>query len=127
MAFMLGDMEQSVARMLESIRVRAELRDSRGLCDCIGMMALHASVGGDHDLAATLIGAAEVAREASGDHLVPWQQPLLEQAIVAAQANLGDDYEARFMEGRRLTMNESIALIMERFETSETERSAVSA
>ncbi|HEX6286876.1 MAG TPA: DUF4062 domain-containing protein [Acidimicrobiia bacterium] len=126
MAFMLGDLEQSVERMIESIKVRAELRDSRGLCDCIGMMALHASVRGDHDLAATLIGAAEVAREASGDHLVPWQQPLLEQAVASAKANLGDDYEVRFMEGRRLTMSESISLILDRFESS-VERSAVSA
>ena len=80
-----------------------------------------------HDLAATLIGAAEVAREASGDHLVPWQQPLLEQAILDAEANLGDDYEARLLEGRRLTMSESIDLITERFETPDSEKTAVSA
>lgn len=127
MAFMMGDLDQSVDRLLESIRVRVELRDSRGLCDCIGMMALHASVRGDHGLAATLIGAAEVAREASGDHLVPWQRPLLEQAEASARANLGNDYEVRFMDGRRLTMSDSIALIMERFASTETERSVVSA
>lgn len=90
------------------------------------MMALQASVRGDHLLAASLIGAAEVAREASGDHLVPWQQPLLDQAIVTAQANLGDDHEARFMEGRRLTMNQSIALIMERFDLADKASAAVS-
>ena len=115
LAFMTGDLDESVGRIVESIGVRRTLRDARGLGDCIGMMALHASVRGDHELAAILIGGAEVAREASGDHLVPWQRPLVEQAIASAMTALGPGYETRFMEGRDLSVEESIELILERF------------
>ena len=115
MSFMMGDLDQSVERLIESILVRRELRDARGLCDCLGVMSLHASVRGDHELAAVLIGAAEVAREASGDHLVPWLQPLIEQAVVGATTALGQDYDRHLMEGRRLSMAEAISLIIERF------------
>lgn len=121
MAFMQGDLEQSVDRLIESIEVRRELRDSRGLCDCIGMMALQASVRGEHALAAILIGAAEGARVASGDHLVPWQRPLIEQATVSARSVLGDGYEDRFTQGHKLSMAESVALIMQRFRSTDGE------
>jgi hypothetical protein len=79
------------------------------------MMALHASVRGDHELAAVLLGAGEVAREASGDHTVPWLQPLLEQAVASAQTALGADYEPRILEGHSLSVDDAVALIVERF------------
>jgi tetratricopeptide (TPR) repeat protein len=115
LAFMMGSLDESIGRIIESTKVRRTLRDARGLGDCIGMMSLHAWVRGDHELAAMLIGAAEVAREASGDHLVPWQRPLVEQAIAGATEELGTDYEAKFMEGRTLSVEDSIELIFERF------------
>ncbi|HEU4321266.1 MAG TPA: adenylate/guanylate cyclase domain-containing protein [Acidimicrobiia bacterium] len=115
LAFMIGDLDESIGRIIESMGVRRTLRDARGLGDCIAMMSLHASVRGDHELAAILIGGAEAAREASGDHLVPWQRPLLEQAVASAEAALGPGYEVRYAEGRDLSVEEAIALILERF------------
>jgi non-specific serine/threonine protein kinase len=125
MSFMLGDLQGSVDRVVESMLVRQELRDSRGLCDCLGMMALHASVRGDHQLSALLLGAAEVAREASGDHLVPWQRPLIEQATQAARTALGGAFDDHFEEGRGYSMAEAIALILERFPVSQPSAEAV--
>lgn len=122
MSFMMGDLEQSVERLIESLLLRQELRDSRGLCDCLGMMALQASVRGEHEFAAVLIGAAEAAREASGDHLVPWMQPLMEQAIIGATTELGDDYEPNMMKGRALSVGEAIALILDRFPVGDRAR-----
>jgi hypothetical protein len=83
------------------------------------MMALHASVRGDHELSALLLGSAQVAREASGDHLVPWQRPLIEQATETAKTELGPDFPSHFDEGRGYSMAEAVALILERFPVSE--------
>ncbi|MFZ0012811.1 MAG: adenylate/guanylate cyclase domain-containing protein [Acidimicrobiia bacterium] len=124
LSFMTGNTDESIERIIESLTVRQELRDARGLCDCLGMMALHASVRGDHGLSAVLIGAAEVAREASGDHLVPWQRPLIEQATLSARNALGSSYEERVDEGRDLSMDEAIALIHRSFANSGSEVSA---
>jgi predicted ATPase/class 3 adenylate cyclase len=113
--FTMGDHDQSVERTVDSLRVRKELRDARGLCDCIGMMALHASVKGDHELAATLLGAAEVAREAAGYSPIPWLRPLLDQARELSESVLGEDYETVRAGGHRLTVVEAIELIVDRF------------
>lgn len=127
LAFMMGDTDRSVERIVESTLVRQKLRDSRGICDCLGMMALHASVRGDHSLAAVLLGAAEVAREASGDHTVPWLQPLLEQAEVSAKSALGSTYESRIVQGRALSVDQAVTLIVESFSRVDTAGAVVSA
>ncbi|MGD2060028.1 MAG: hypothetical protein PVF87_04115, partial [Acidimicrobiia bacterium] len=113
-AFMSGDVAQSVERTLESLQVRYELRDSRGLCDCIGMTALHASVQGDHGFAAVLLGAAEVAREAAGYAPIPWLRPMLDQAEETSRSALGDGYPPRHAEGHKLSVDEAVQLIVSR-------------
>lgn len=113
LAFMMGDVEQSMERTLDSLRVRRELRDSRGLCDCLGMMALHVSVRGDHSRAAVLLGAAEVAREAAGYAAVPWLQPMLEQAGEISENALGDEFDVSYSEGRKLSFDEAFQLIFD--------------
>jgi tetratricopeptide (TPR) repeat protein len=125
LAFMMGQLEQSVERLTRSLLVRQQLRDSRGICDCIGMMALHASVRGEHQLAAMLIGAAEVGREASGDLPVPWLQPLIEQATISATAALGEEYGKRCAAGRDLSTDQAVELILARLSPSDTDAEAV--
>ena len=105
---MMGDLGQAVSRLSDSLLVREQLKDARGICDCLGMMALLASVQGQHRLAAVLLGAAEVRREASGHTVVPWLQPLLAEAVASAQKELGDEYEAGIAEGRALTTPDAI-------------------
>jgi hypothetical protein len=126
LAFMMGDLDTAVERLQASLLVRQQLRDARGLCDCIGMMALVASVRGDHALAALLIGAGDVAREAFGHQPVPWIAPLLEQAEMSASATLGDDYETRVDEGRDLSVDDAIELIMSRFAPAESDVDSIS-
>lgn len=123
LAFMMGDLDQSYSRLWDSIRVRQELRDARGTCDCLGMIALLASVKGDHEFAAVMLGAAEIAREASGHHAVPWLQPMLEQAQMSAQLALEDAYEEKLAEGRDLSTDEAVVLIRERFRPAEASAS----
>lgn len=126
LAFMMGDLDLAIERLQGSLLIRQELRDVRGLCDCIGMLALVASVRGDHALAALLIGAGDVAREASGHQAVPWIAPMLEQAEVSASTALEDDYQVMVAEGRDLSVDEAIDLIRTRFSPADNEADAVS-
>jgi predicted ATPase/class 3 adenylate cyclase len=119
LAFMRGDIDEAFRRLSESVKVRRELRDSRGICDCLGTIALLASVRGEHDFAALMLGAAEMAREASGHQVVPWLQPLLEQAQMSAQLALEEEYESRLSEGRGLTTASAIEMILERYRAPE--------
>jgi len=125
LAFMTGDLDQAVTRLLESLTMRNRLRDARGICDCIGVLGLLASVQGDHALAAVLVGAAEVAREASGHHPVPWLQPMIEEAMASASNALGPEYEERLEKGRHLSTDEATELIVSRFARAGTEADAV--
>jgi predicted ATPase len=113
LAFMMGDIGQAVARMSESLLVREQLQDARGICDCLGMMAVFASVAGDHRFASVLLGAAEVRREATGQIAVPWQQPMLAEAAANAEKALGDGFGLGIAEGRALPPEEAIHLAIE--------------
>jgi non-specific serine/threonine protein kinase len=119
LAFMRGDIDEAFRRLSESLEVRRVLRDSRGICDCLGTIALLASVRGEHEFAALMLGAAEMAREASGHQVVPWLQPLLEQAQMSAQLALEGAYESKLSEGRALTTRVAIEMILEGFHSSE--------
>ncbi len=120
LSFMRGDMDEALRRLSESAKVRRELRDSRGICDCLGTIALLASFRGENDLAAQMLGAAEMAREASGHQVVPWLRPLLEQAQMSVQQALEDDYEMRLAEGRSLSTDRAIEMILDRFYSPES-------
>jgi|GEM_PF-6622213 len=111
---MMGDIGQAVARMSESLLIREQLQDARGICDCLGMMAVFASVTGDHLFASVLLGAAEVRREATGQIAVPWMQPMLAEATANAERALGEDVASAIAEGRALPPAEAIHLAVER-------------
>ncbi len=119
LAFMMGDLDQAFLRLSESTLVRRELRDARGICDCLGMIALLVSASGDHEFAALMLGVAEMAREASGHRVVPWLQPLMEEAQMIVQQALEDAYEVKLAEGRALPTDRAIQMILDRFPSSE--------
>jgi hypothetical protein len=83
------------------------------------MIALLASARGDHEFAALMLGVAEMAREASGHQVVPWLQPLMEEAQMIVQQALKDSYEAKLEEGRTLPTDDAIQMILDRFQTPE--------
>ena len=114
LAFMTGDIDQAVERVSESLLVRQQLKDARGICDCLGIMALLASIRGDLALAAVLLGAADLRRESSGHAVVPWQQPLLEEATASARRALGDEFDSTFAKGRGLSTDQAIELALDR-------------
>jgi non-specific serine/threonine protein kinase len=113
LAFMMGDLGQAVSRMSESLLIREQLQDGRGICDCLGMMAVFASVAGDHRFASVMLGAAEVRREATGQMAVPWMQPMLAEATSNAEKALGDEFAVGIAEGRALPPAEATHLAVE--------------
>ena len=114
LAFMTGDIEQAIERLSESLLVRQQLKDARGICDCLGIMALLASVRGDLSFAAVLLGAAAVRRESTGHIAVPWQQPLLAEATASARRVLGDEFDAAVAKGRAFSTDQAIELALDR-------------
>jgi hypothetical protein len=114
LAFMMGDIGQAVGRLSESLLVREQLEDARGICDCLGLMAVLASVIGDHRFASVLLGAAEVRREATGQMAVPWIQPMLAEATTNAEKALGDEFAAGVAEGRALPPSDAIHIAVDR-------------
>lgn len=75
-----------------------------------GLAAL-ATVLGDPERAALLLGAAEANWEAAGVPVLPFDQPNLRQARIGAQSALGDDAFARiYARGRALPRAEWMAL-----------------
>ena len=112
LAYFSGDLSQAATRMTESVRIRQQIRDSRGIADCLSIMAVFAG-SQDHELAAKLLGASELKREATGQMVVPWLQPFFEEAVLMASSALGEDtYRAHFLEGRGLTTDEAIDLAL---------------
>jgi predicted ATPase len=117
LAFMMGDLGQAASRLSESLLIREQLQDARGICDCLGLMAVLASVTGDHRFASILLGAAEVRREATGQMAVPWIQPMLAEATINAEKALGEEFEEGVTEGRALPPADAIHLAVDRMST----------
>lgn len=108
-----GDLPAARSRQLESLALRRDMRDLRGIADCLGSIALLLATAGEHGTAAALLGAAEAQRQATGHALVPWQRPFFEQAIGTCQEALGPERfaEAR-AEGYRLSREQAIELAL---------------
>jgi hypothetical protein len=114
-AFFSGALGEAANRIDESIRIRQRIRDSRGIADCLGILAVYASSSQDHELAATLLGASELQRDATGQMLVPWLQPFYHEAVATASAGLGDEaYHRQAAVGRAISTDEVIDLALAR-------------
>jgi non-specific serine/threonine protein kinase len=109
LAYFSGELGEAATRIDESARIRQRIRDSRGIADCLGIMAVYASSGQTNELAARLLGAAELKREATGQVLVPWLQPFYEQAVATTLHGLGETGYLKFVaEGRLLSTDQAI-------------------
>lgn len=99
LAFLEGRLDEAIERVADSLRARLSLRDSRGIADCIGMMAVFAVTAGDMRWSAQLLGAMETMRQASGQRTVPWQAPFIEEANASCRRALGGDFDTEYAIG----------------------------
>lgn len=109
--FLKGDIPQARERLRESLGLRRDMRDLRGIADCLGALALVAGAGGDHRTAARLLGAADAQREAAGQVLVPWLEPFFDQIRQESRARLDEEpFDRAVRDGRGLSRAEAVAL-----------------
>lgn len=110
LSFLKGDLNAAAAHMSESLRLRADMRDARGISDCLGAMAILVGAQGDHRTAAMLLGAAHAHHEAAGQRPVPWLQPFFEQIREASISALGKAaFDESWMTGRALSREDAVS------------------
>ncbi len=108
---MMGDLIGARSRLVESLALRVEIRDLRGIADCLGSMAMLSAKQGDSLTATQLLGAAESQRQATGHVLVPWQRSFIDETIEHCRETLGTDiYTKVYIEGARLNRTQTIEL-----------------
>ena len=102
--------EYQSARSLidESLVIRQELRDERGIAYALEGFAWLAGAQGQARLAALLFGAANALRQSLRAPLPPADHPY-DPPISAARTELGDDaFSAAWAEGRAMTLDEAV-------------------
>jgi non-specific serine/threonine protein kinase len=113
LAVLRGDYEQSRILRQKSLRLRLELRDRRGISDCLEGLAWTAAAQGQAERAARLLGAAEAAREVTGFALSPlhhWWAAERSRAVEATRASLGETgFAACWAEGQAMPLDEAAA------------------
>jgi predicted ATPase/class 3 adenylate cyclase len=64
---------------------------------------------GDHDVAATLLGAADMARERDGAPREPPQQAQIEAPYALARSKLAGDWDRHYEAGRHMSLEEALS------------------
>jgi len=113
LAQLRGDRERSAALRRESIRLRLELRDRRGLSDSLEGLAWTLSAQGHVERAARLLGAAEATRQMTGFALSavhPYWAAERDREVAATRASLGEDgFAAAWSEGQAMPLDAAVA------------------
>jgi non-specific serine/threonine protein kinase len=107
-----GDLPQAAELIRQSIALRRTIRDLTGLGWSQESLAWAESALGDHERAATLLGAADRLWEIMGRPLRTYQHlyPSHEACVRSAEEQLGSTrFEAAFERGRALSIDEGIA------------------
>ena len=98
----------------ESLALRRELADKRGIAESLEELAGVAGAQGQAERAARLYGAAEALREAIGAPIVPVDRARYERAVAAARTQLDAAAWTRLRaEGRAMPLEEAIAYALE--------------
>ena len=114
-ALATGDASAATAQFAAALREFRRLGERRGVAECVIGLAGVAAAGGWAEGAARLFGAGEAALEALGSQLWPSNRADYERAVALARAALDTTaFEAARAEGRGLSLEEAIALALDR-------------
>jgi hypothetical protein len=98
----------------EALQIAAELGDQYGICCLLLLLATVAADRNDGKRAATLLGAANRARAATGDELEPTEKLIDARARVALALTAGQDaIKAAEERGGRIPLAEAIELALQ--------------
>jgi predicted ATPase len=110
-----GEQEAARSYHLRSLASAAKLGDPEAVAQALIGLAGVRALGGRHELAAQLLGAADTAGRATDAGLPPGDHPDLERIAVAARHALGEDaFAAEFQSGRRLRPEQAASLLQDR-------------
>jgi predicted ATPase len=105
-----GEGPQALALGREALALAHELDDPRRCADILEELAKTLAATGQGDQSARLLGAATALRETLGAPLPSHERADVEQEVAAARAAVGEEaWEASFMAGRALSLEEAIA------------------
>ena len=105
-----GDYGLARAHLNESLALMQESKNRRGIATALEGFAMLAMAQQQAWLAARLLGAAQVLREAIRAHVPPDERADYEQMWAAARIRLGDEaFSAALAEGRTMTPEQALA------------------
>jgi predicted ATPase/DNA-binding CsgD family transcriptional regulator len=110
-AFSQGNYQQAYASYKESLALREVAGEKDGVAEALEGLAGICAAHGEGNLAARLLGAAEMVREASGLALTPIDHAFNERTRATVQAQLdAEAFVSTRDEGRRCTLEQALAL-----------------
>jgi predicted ATPase/DNA-binding NarL/FixJ family response regulator len=108
-----GDHERAAARLGESLLALKEAKSTFGLMN-VDLLAAAVSMGGDHERAARLFGAAAAAREAVAVYMMPSVRADYDRGVAAARAGLGEAaFDAAWAEGKTMPPERAVEYALE--------------
>jgi DNA-binding CsgD family transcriptional regulator len=108
-----GDLKGASLLLGQSLSLSRDLRNKRGMAVSASALACVAGIQGRADRATRLFGVATALLDASNYRLTPTLSELHRRAEANARAVLGDrGFAASLAEGRRMTLDEGIALAL---------------
>jgi hypothetical protein len=108
------DVARARSRFADSLVLRQEFGDRRGIVECVEGLAGIAQAMGELEQAAELFGAASAARSALGVPLPPVDQPAIDEKVSSLRSALGEASFQRAWSLGQLTTIEQAAMIAAR-------------
>ena len=111
LALARGDDQTAAALHVEALRRRQLLGDNRAIVEELEALAIIAVRRGDSRRAATLLGATDRWRSATGLPVAPRDEPR-RAAAVGALADVGAALDEAWQTGRGLSVDEAVSLAL---------------
>jgi predicted ATPase len=110
-----GELGRATALAAQAVTLLRALRWHHGTARSLDICAAVANAHARPAIAASLLGAAEAVRIATGEAVLPVHAPTRERALAEARRALGDDrFAIACAEGRALSLDAATALALER-------------
>lgn len=105
----LGDCERAGALYRECLTLRRDLQDKRGIATCLAALGCVAAGAARFMRAATLFGAAEAVREATGASIPAFLRDEYDRRVAATAGGLGEAaFKSAWVEGRTMPPDQAI-------------------
>jgi tetratricopeptide (TPR) repeat protein len=110
----LGDCEGAGALYRECLTLRRDLQDKRGIATCLAALGCVAADTARFMRAATLFGAAEASREATGASIPAFLRDEYDRRVAATSGGLGEAaFKSAWVEGRTMPPDQAIDFAQE--------------